>query len=202
MMVERAPSIDSESTSSTISTSAMRAILEKLKWDWHRSSTQQQYYCVWKMFNDFFIKLDDKPNEWTDQLNLFVAYLANTGKKSTTIKSYASAIKAILYQGGVVISEDRSTINSVTRACRLHTDKYKIRLPITKSLLRRILDETENAFKSCNYLATLYGALFSTAYFGLFRMGEITKISHVVSAADVQVGTNKKKLCFIIRNII
>ena len=138
MMVERAPSIDSESTSSTISTSAMRAILEKLKWDRHRSSTQQQYYCVWKMFNEFFIKLDDKPNEWTDQLNLFVAYLANTGKKSTTIKSYASAIKAILYQGGVVISEDRSTINSVTRACRLHTDKYKIRLPITKSLLRRI----------------------------------------------------------------
>ena len=77
------------------------------------------------MFNEFFLKLDEKPNTWSERLNLFVAYLADSNKKSTTIKSYASAIKAILFQAGIDLDEDRLTINSVAKACKLHKDKYK-----------------------------------------------------------------------------
>ena len=36
-------------------------------------------------------------------------------------------------------------------------------------------------------------------YFGLFRIGELTWSDHCLKARDVQIGTNKKKLMFILR---
>ena len=41
-------------------------------------------------------------------------------------------------------------------------------------------------------------ALFSTAYFGLFRVGEITKGDHPILAKDVHIGSNKNKLIIIL----
>ena len=44
----------------------------------------------------------------------------------------------------------------------------------------------------------LYMALFSTAYFGLFRVGELTASKHVVKAVNVRIGQNKNKILFIL----
>ena len=116
---------DTISTASTISSADMRDILETLKWNCHRNSTKDQYYSAWKMFNNLFLKLDVKPTTWEEHISLFAAYLANNKRQSSTIKSYVSAIKAILFQAGVDISEDRATINWVAQACRQHTDRIK-----------------------------------------------------------------------------
>ena len=53
-----------------------------------------------------------------------------------------------------------------------------------KGLLALILRETHSFFnsKGQTFLAALYRALFSTAYFGLFRVGELTKGEHPVLA--------------------
>ena len=53
--------------------------------------------------------------------------------------------------------------------------------------------------KNQPFLATLYRALFSTAYFGMFRVGELTAGLHAVLVKDVHVGKNKKKLLFLLR---
>ena len=50
------------SNSSSILTSAMEEIVIQLKQNRHRDSTKRNYYCVWKSFNDFFIRLDIKPS--------------------------------------------------------------------------------------------------------------------------------------------
>ena len=52
------------------------------------------------------------------------------------------------------------------------------------------------------YLAKLFKALFVTAYFGLFRVCELTmmKSLHAVRVTDVHIGTNKKKILFILRS--
>ena len=50
------------------------------------------------------------------------------------------------------------------------------------------------------YNMYMYLALFSTAYFGLFRVGELTQNPHVVKAIDVQVGMNKRKFLFWLRS--
>ena len=53
---------------------------------------------------------------------LFVAYLINQGKKSSTVRSYVSAIKAVLEQINTEVNEKRSLITSLTQACNLKND--------------------------------------------------------------------------------
>ena len=195
---------DTESTTTsdttTISTAKISCIVEQLKLDRHRSSTKAQYYSVWKLFNQFFIKLDHKPLSWEDRLTLFVGHLVQTKKKSTTIKSYISAIKAVLFNGNIQLREDRSLLNSLTRACRLKYDKVKTRLPIKKSTLRLILVTLNVLLDRQPYLKDLYKALFVTAYYELFRVSELTSSDHVIRVSDVERGVNKKKLLFILRS--
>ena len=68
--------------------------------------TQQNYYGIWKNFNRFFLRLDVKPNAWEERLKLYVGYLVGCNKQSMTIKSYISAIKAVLYGVGIELNED------------------------------------------------------------------------------------------------
>ena len=49
------------------------------------------------------------------------------------------------------------------------------------------------------YLKILYKTLFSTAYYGLFRVGELTSGSHPVLVGDVHVSENKNKFLFLLR---
>ena len=54
--------------SSTISTREMQLIVDKLKCERNRSSTKANYYGIWKKFNEFFIRLDDKPSTWEERI--------------------------------------------------------------------------------------------------------------------------------------
>ena len=42
--------------------------------------------------------------------------------------------------------------------------------------------------------------MFLTAYFGMFRIVEITLSDHGAKVSDVQIGVNKKKMMFILRS--
>ena len=90
---------------------------------------------------------------------------------------------------------------SLTKACWLRNDRVVARLPIHKDFLGMILRKTDNWFLQRNqsYLSLLYCTLFSTAYFGLFRVGELTTGTHPVLVSDVHIGENKNKFLFILR---
>ena len=178
----------------------MQNIVDKLKGERNRSSTKANYYGIWKNFNEFFIRLDAKPSTWEERLVLFVGFLINQKKKSTTIRSYVSAIKAVLRDDGEEINEDTFLIKSLTRACKLVNDRVCNKLPIRRGLLSLILKELEKLYgeRSQDYLHTLYSAIFSTAYFGFFRIGEVACSQHVIKAKDVHIGKNKKKMMFVL----
>ena len=53
-------------------------------------------------------------------------------------------------------------------------------------------------FANQPYLLALYKAMYVTAYYGLFRVGELTLSEHVVKAVDVHQGKNKDKLLFVL----
>ena len=179
----------------------MESIVDKLKMERNRTSTKDNYYGIWKSFNTFFLKLDRKPDTWEERLNLFVAYLVETNKKSQTIKSYVSAIKAVLRQDDIELNENRYLLNSLIRACKLQNDQVRTRLPIKRNLLGLILDKTPEVFADQHsYTTTMYKALFVTAYYGMFRVGELTQSQHVLKAKDVHIGINKKKLMFILHS--
>ena len=126
--------------------------------------------------------------------------MIQTNKKAGTIKSYISAIRAILLDVKVELKEDKFLLSSLTKACKLTNDHVRIRLPIKKGLLFIVLKAAVEFFGDQPYLATLYQALIPTAYFRLFRVGELTLSPHVIKARDVQIGKNKNKLLFILRS--
>ena len=187
-----------ESHTSTISSSSLRGIIERLKSDRVRNSTRQNYYSVWKVFNKFFIKLDQKPKTWEERILLFAGYLAEKNKKSNTIKSYVSAIKAVLRDDGIEIEEDRFLLSAITKGVSYHNDCIHTRLPIQKGVLCILVKQLSDMFETQPYLESMYKALFVTAYFGLFRVGELTKGDHPVCAKDVHIADNKRKLMFIL----
>ena len=187
--------------SSSISTDEMQLVVEKLQLQCNRSSTMKSYYGIWKNFNQFIVRLDKNPTSWEQRLVLYVGYLINNNRKSTTIKSYISAICTVLMQDQYKLREDTYLISSLTKACRYQNDTVKIRLPIQKQLFHTILDQTNLHFDQMgqNYLKVMYRAMFTAAYYGLLRVGEVTYGSHPVLAPDVHIASNKKKLLFILR---
>ena len=77
-----------------------------------------------------------------------------------------------------------------------------MRLPICKDLLRLILKQVNSRFlikANQPYLAILYKTIFVTAYYGLFRIGEITNGTHPIQTRDVHIATNKQKILFMLK---
>ena len=131
-----------------------------------------------------------------------MGYLIEQGKRSQTVKSYVSGLKAILSEVNVKLDNDSFLLSALTRACKFKNDRASMRLPIGKNMLRIILAKTHDVLMDRHqpYLAVLYCALFSTAYYGLFRVGELTSGSHPVRVGNVHTGRNKKKMLFILES--
>ena len=164
----------------------------------NRSSTRSNYYSMWKTFNEFIVKLDEKPDTWEESLTLFVGYLVRMNKKSTTIKSYISAIRAVLFENKIKLNEDAFLLTSLTRACRLVNDHVKLRLPIHILLLCLILRKLKTIFATQPYLLKFHSAILVAGYFGLLRIGELVSSLHVILAKDTQIGVNKEKIMFVL----
>ena len=173
-------------------------VIQELKLKQHRDSMVKNYYGIWKNFNSFFVRLDQKPDTWEDRIVLYVGFLASEGRKANTINSYVSAIKAILLMGNIKISHDTCLIKALTKACHVHQDVLKVKLPIKKDLVFLILHWVRINFAEQPYFREMYAAVFATAYFGLFRIGELSASPHVVKVTDVHIATNKQKLMFIL----
>ena len=99
---------------------------------------------------------------------------------------------------GYILNENKMLLNSLTQACRLVNDTVKTRLPIRVGLLEMILFEVEHIFTDQPYLEIMYKALFSLAYYGLFRVGELAAGDHSIKAKDVHVGQNKNKILAVL----
>ena len=104
----------------------------------------------------------------------------------------------------IKINEDQNLLNSLTKACKIRNDKLKLRLPIHKQMLHVILNKIDDYFMKANqpYLALLYQTLFSTTYYGLLRVSEVTSTesNHAVLAKDLQIADNKRKILLILRS--
>ena len=198
--IEYSGSGSSKSGSSSISTVRIENFLEKLMMTQHRGSTTRNYLSIWRQFNKFIISLDRKPKLWEDRATLFMAYLIDKGRQSSTIKAYLSEIKKTLVMDKYEWKDELVLVRSLTRACRIINDCVRTRLPIQCTLLEMILFEVQRYFGQMNqwYLVILYKALFAISYYGLLRVGEVTYSPHVLQARDVQIGTNKDKIQLVL----
>ena len=106
---------------------------------------------------------------------LYAAALVDEGVQSSTLKSYISVIRAILRADNYRWDDQKIEITMVTKACHLKNNRVYSRLPILKGLLEIILFELERYFLNQPYLELLYKSLFVLAYYGMMRIGELTK---------------------------
>ena len=173
-------------------------ILDHLRLHRNRDSTRLNYYTVWKLFNQFVIKLDIMPKTWEDRVYLFMAYLVKLGRKSSTVKSYYSAIKSVLYDINYELLDNQVQLRAIVHSCRLCNDQFHPRFPIKLQLVELILMEIGRMFDKQFFLLTMYRALFAIAYYGMFRIGELTVGDHVLLAKNVHLALNKKKMLFIL----
>ena len=151
---------DCISNTSRISMSSMEWILNQLRTHTKRHSTEQNYLCIWRKFNNFIIKLDVKPMSWEDRISLFGAYLVDNGLQSSSLRSYISAIKTILFEDGYVLDTDKVLLSSLIKACQLINDHVKTRLPIRQKLLEILLFEVQRTYSEQPYLETMYKTIF------------------------------------------
>ena len=176
--------------------------MEKLEAKRFQKSTAATYYKAWKLFNKFLVLLDKMPSKWEERLTLHVTYLFRIGRKSGTILSYISGIKAMLSTERIYINADSYKLTSLVKACRVENDHLMIRLPIQKPLLGMILDKVRDYFldRSQLYLCSLFMTIISTGYYGLLRVGELPDGGHAIQADDMHVAKNKNKLQIILRS--
>ena len=143
-------------------------------------STTQVYKRAWVLFqhclvvtNQNKISVQDLPLSFQTIL-VYLTYLRIKGFAPATITTYVSAIGYIHKVNGLVdpttqfiIQKTLSSIN------RLHATTDS-RLPITQFILFRLLQSMDKII-SLPYHITLLQAMFAVAFYGLFRIGEITK---------------------------
>ena len=176
----------------------MTRILDSLKHHTTRDSTTRNYQAIWRSFNKFLMKLDRCPPNWEDRIALFATNLIENGTQSATLKSYFSAIKKILKDDGYEVNDNLTIFSSLACSCKLENDVLRARFPIHINFLEILLFELERIFNDQPYLQYLYKSIFLLAYYGLFRIGELTKSDHVIKACDFYLGRNKNKMLIIL----
>ena len=140
------------------------------------------------------MRLDYKPSSWEQRISLYAAYLVDKGTQLSTLKSYFSAIKKILWDDGFELNTDTVLLNTLARACKTVNDTVTAQLPIKSHLLAILLFEVERLFNKQHYLEIMYKSIFLLAYYGLLRIGELTSSPHTIKAANVSIGQNKDKI--------
>ena len=129
---------------------------------------------------------------------MYLTYLVDTGLQSSTLRSYASAIKGILAMDDYQLDSSILLLGALTKSCRLVNDKVMTRLPIQFKLMELILFEIQRRFSSNTenqpYLQSLYMTIIILGYYGLLRIGELTSGQHPIKAKDIHVGENKDKI--------
>lgn len=169
-------------------------------------STKKLYNTALNVFNDFrkhYFDTEEWPPHY-NQLVDFVSYLSYKQYSPNTVKSYISGISYFckLYN----LSDPtqsfllRKTLVGLGRK-NVQVDERK---PVTLTILSSILKLLPTICKS-HYETMLFSTIFSTAFFGYFRMGELVQNSmhdpgHAIQAGDVTYHKQTNKVLIVLKH--
>lgn len=136
------------------------------------ASTNKVYRAAVASYGRFADKFDMPNIQYlsVDSLSLYISYMQKSDRAGNTIITYASGlIQEYKFMSGVDLAGD-FVIKRLFRALRRGVTEDN-RLPITKSLLRRIMGATTSVCHT-EYEASLFRCLFSFMFYGLLRVSE------------------------------
>ena len=181
-----------------MSSSAISRIVDKLKSERCRDSTRRTYHNVRHLFAKFYAQLDRKPKLWNDRILLFVAYLVDACKlKSTTVRSYVSAIKGVLVEDEVEIENDSFELKALTRACRLKNDSHH-QISNLQGFTYADTKEIGNTSWRSTILAETLPSFVQYCLFWSPEGGEVTDSEHSIRVKNTHIRTNKDKILLVL----
>ena len=138
-----------------------------------------------------------------ETLSLFIASLSLQGLAFKTAKSYLSAIAFQCKLKSVEDVTKHFVIKKLLDGMERTGSKKMVRLPITISMLNSIVPKL-SAVCINSYESLLFVAAFTLAFFGFFRVGELTitkpeYIDKVVAINDVVLSADHSNLVILLR---
>ena len=156
------------------------------------NNTKKLYSASIRMFNAFRTLYNHRiiwpPTPY--QLTQFIAYLAIHKYSPSTAKSYLAGISFYCKISDVSDTTQSFIVKKTLLGyCRskVHTDDRK---PITLDILRKTIVALPSVCTS-HYEASLFSAIFTTAFFGYFRIGELVQntskeVGHAIQTSNVR----------------
>lgn len=117
----------------------------------------------------------------------FVAYLSFKQFSSSTVKAYIAGISYFCRIRGFLDTTKSFILQKVLVGFSRMNTRVDNRKPITISILQGLISILPQVCLS-NYESILFSALFCTAFFGYFRIGELVQDSKVKPGHAIQVG--------------
>lgn len=164
-----------------------------------RSGTKRVYRMAYLDFTRFNLSLNNMPERLDDQLAIYVAYRVQLGDHSGTIETYLSGIKYMLGKDGIQINTRTTRLRALIKACKYKNDRVIQRMPITETLLVKLIKEIDLIFQYQPYLARLYRCMMVLGFYGMLRVGEMASGEHPILARDVHLNQKLKKVQIILR---
>lgn len=168
-------------------------------------NTIHSYKTGVRRFENFraLYSLDDCWPPLLEHLSMFIAYMSLQGLSHKSARLYMSGIA---FQCKLKFKEDVTkhyVLNKLLEGMRRDSKKHLARLPITVDLLNSIIEKLPLVCTN-EYESNLFSAAYSIAFFGFFRVGEITVsgqkwIDRVVGMHDIHLNMKEGHLIIRIR---
>ena len=150
--------------------------------------SRKSYRRAWSVFSTFHERFYGVPTPElplkADVLALFISYLSAKKLACSTITSYLSAIGYLHKLKGFTDPTKTFLIHKLLTALNRQRT-FDVRLPITRPLLHELVRALGHTNSSA-YQRKLYSAMFLSAFYGFFRVGELAARSLNVGISVVQ----------------
>ena len=153
-------------------------MVDTLKELLHSSLSEQsrkQYSRAWVVFTEFYTRYQGTDLHLpvsTACIALFISFLCAKGLAPATIKSYLSAIVYVHKIKGHHDPTKSFLVDKLLVAVG-RRGQADVRMPISRPLLYELVRALEHTSPSA-YRRSLFGAMFMTAFYGFFRIGELS----------------------------
>ena len=153
----------------------------------HKNNTHSMYDRAWGIFDNYctFYHKGIYQLQEMDVVD-FVAFLSLGGLALVTIITYMSRVKHNLRIRGAQDFNDSVllwlTLNGVTAQPDVW---FQITLPVLERMLHALPLVHDDHYEVC-----MYTALLTLGFHGLFRLGELALLEHVITVENVHIGTD------------
>ena len=162
-------------------------------------ATVKSYNTTLVQFQKFLLSLDPRYKGLpanAGQVILFIADLYKSGLTAATITSKMSAISYYHKLNSLPDPVAHFVTQKALAGARKLASSSDVRLPITLSLLQRLMDAAKWVTPS-HYYTTMLRSMMSLSFFALLRPGEVTDSPHNLMFDQVQVANEQITVTFL-----